>query len=206
MKNKTKMTKWLHEISFSGNLVELEPLNILHLDGLTEAVQDGNIWELWYTSAPSIQNAESYILKAIQEYDEDVSLPFAIIDKKTKKVVGTTRYMNAVAKNRRLEIGTTWYAKSAQKTGINTECKYLLLSYAFEDLQCIAVEFRTHFHNVDSRNAIARLGAKQDGILRNHSIDNTGHLRDTVVFSILDSEWKTVKKSLEFKMTRKYER
>ena len=108
------------------------------------------------------------------------------------------------AKNKRVEIGATWYSKKVQRTGINTECKYILLKYAFENLNCIAVEFRTHFHNHPSRNAILRLGAKQDGILRNHRVDEHGNLRDTVVFSILDSEWKTVKTSLEFKMTRSY--
>ena len=127
-----------------------------------------------------------------------------VLISKTNTIVGTTRYLNVDAKNKRVEIGATWYSKKVQRTGINTECKYILLKYAFENLNCIAVEFRTHFHNHPSRNAILRLGAKQDGILRNHRVDEHGNLRDTVVFSILDSEWKTVKTSLEFKMTRSY--
>src|SRR5690606_26803768 len=150
------------------------------------------------------ENVEAYIQKAVQEYDSDNSLPFVIIDKKSNKVIGTTRYMNAVEAHKRLEIGTTWYSKSYQRTGANTECKYLLLKYAFEQLNCIAVEFRTNWHNIQSRNAILGLGAKQDGVLRNHLIDETGCLRDTVVFSILNTEWKMVKKSLEFKMKRTY--
>jgi len=112
--------------------------------------------------------------------------------------------MNADSINKRIEIGTTWYSKSSQRTGINTACKYLLLEYAFEVLECIAVEFRTHWHNKQSRTAIENLGAKQDGILRNHKFDKTGNLRDTVVYSIIDSEWKTVKQSLEFKIDKKY--
>lgn len=185
-------------------MVTIEPLNIEHAAGLTEAVSDGNLWELWYTSTPTPDNVARYIHKALQDYESDVSLPFAIMSKETKKVIGTTRFMNVAPTHRRVEIGSTWYAKSHQRTGVNTECKYLLLRYAFESLHCIAVEFRTHWHNIQSRNAIARLGAKQDGVLRNHQIDPYGCLRDTVVFSIIDSEWKTVKTSLEFKMKKGY--
>ena len=146
----------------------------------------------------------SYIDKAIKEFEDDKSLPFAIIDLNKNQIVGTTRFMNADRINRRIEIGTTWYAKSSQRTGTNTQCKYLLLKYAFETLKCIAVEFRTHWHNTQSRLAITKLGAKQDGILRNHKFDKTGNLRDTVVFSIIDSEWNTVKQSLEFKINKEY--
>lgn len=198
------MNKWLNEIEIQGNLVLLKPLSIEHIEALTAAVKDGKLWELWYTSAPNPENVKSYIETAVNEYREDRSLPFVIVRKEDNQIVGTTRFMNANSKHKRLEIGTTWYSKSAQRTGINTECKYLLLKYAFETLNCIAVEFRTHFHNTQSRNAIARLGAKQDGILRNHSIDKTGNLRDTVVFSIINSEWNTVKQSLEFRMSKKY--
>lgn len=198
------MNKWLNEIEIQGNLVLLKPLSIEHVEALTQAVKDGKLWELWYTSAPNPENVKVYIETAVTEYKEDRSLPFVIVRKEDNQIVGTTRFMNANSKHKRLEIGTTWYSKSAQRTGINTECKYLLLKYAFETLNCIAVEFRTHFHNVQSRNAIARLGAKQDGILRNHSIDKSGNLRDTVVFSIINNEWNTVKQSLEFRMNRKY--
>ena len=198
------MIKWLNEINIEGDLVVLKPLNLDYITELTEAVKDGELWDLWYTSAPKLEEVTEYIQKAQKEFELEKSLPFVIIRKEDNKVVGTTRFMNADSKNKRLEIGTTWYSKSVQRTGINTECKYLLLKHAFENLECIAVEFRTHFHNNQSRNAITRLGAKQDGILRNHSIDKTGNLRDTVVFSIINNEWKTVKQSLKFKMKKKY--
>ncbi len=196
------MAKWLQEITLEGNLVTLSPLTALHREDIIEAASDGHLWELWYTSVPDKNNAQQYINKALQEFEEDKSLPFAIISKEHNKIIGTTRYMNVMSQHKRVEIGSTWYAKSYQRTGINTECKYLLLQYAFEKLQCIAVEFRTHWHNIPSRTAIARLGAKQDAILRNHQIDKDGLLRDTVVFSIIKEEWPTVKKSLEHKMQR----
>jgi RimJ/RimL family protein N-acetyltransferase len=128
--------------------------------------------------------------------------PFVVIDKSTNNLIGSTRYCNIEPLHRRLEIGYTWYSKSHQRTGVNTECKYLLLSHAFEDLKCIAVEFRTNWFNYASRTAILRLGAKQDGILRNHRIVSEGNYRDTVVFSIIESEWNIVKKSLEFEMKK----
>lgn len=198
------MNKWLNKITLENDMLILEPLEISHLDGLTHAVKDGELWNLWFTSAPSPQEVKSFIEKAIEEFEKGTSLPFAIIKKSTNQVIGTTRYMNTDSINKRLEIGTTWCAKSYQRTGMNTHFKYLLLQHAFEHLKCIAVEFRTHWHNIPSRNAIARLGAKQDGVLRNHKYDKSGNLRDTVVFSILNSEWNTVKQSLEFKMNKKY--
>ncbi len=196
--------KMLKKLEIEKSIIKLEVLNLTHISELTEAVKDGNLWELWYTSAPEPKNIEAYITKAIQDYEKGVSLAFAVRHKKSNKIIGTTRYMNVDAAHKRLEIGTTWYANTYQGTGVNTECKYLLLAHAFEVLECIAVEFRTHIHNLKSRKAIERLGAKQDGILRNHKIDATGCLRDTVVFSILNSEWKTVKKSLEYKMDKQY--
>ena len=198
------MMKWLNKIELSGKSVKLDPLTLAHVEGLTEAVKDGELWHLWYTSTPEPTAVNSYIETAINEFEKDKSLPFAVVRIEDNKVIGTTRFMNADSKNKRLEIGTTWYSKSVQRTGVNTECKYLLLQYAFEKLECIAVEFRTHWHNTQSRNAIERLGAKQDGVLRNHQLDKFGCLRDTVVFSILNSEWKTVKMSLEFIMNKKY--
>lgn len=201
---RSQMSTWLNTTTLEGTLVTMKPLGTEHAAGLAEAVSDGKLWELWYTSTPTPDSVESYIHKALQDYESGVALPFAIVSRETKKVIGTTRFINAVPAHRRVEIGYTWYAKSHQRTGVNTECKYLLLRYAFESLGCIAVEFRTHWHNIQSRNAIARLGAKQDGVLRNHQIDEHGCLRDTVVFSIIDSEWKTVKTSLEFKMRKNY--
>src|SRR5438270_2399473 len=130
------------------------------------------------------------------------AMPFIVRDHSSGDIVGSTRYFNVDAVNRRLEIGHTWYARAAQRTAINTECKLLLLSHAFENLECIAVEFRTHWFNEQSRTAIARLGAKQDGVLRNHQRLADGSKRDTVVFSILDSEWAAVRRHLEHRLTR----
>ncbi|MCR9226710.1 MAG: GNAT family N-acetyltransferase [Flavobacteriaceae bacterium] len=198
------MDSWLRPLQLEGELVKLVPLQKTHKVDLAFAASDGKLWELWYTAVPSPKTMDTYIDTALSEQASGGALPFAVINKKTNTIVGTTRYLNVDANNKRVEIGATWYSKKVQRTGINTECKYILLKYAFESLNCIAVEFRTHFHNHQSRNAILRLGAKQDGILRNHRLDEQGNLRDTVVFSILDSEWKTVKTSLEFKMTRSY--
>lgn len=198
------MQTWLNPIVLEGNLVRLIPMETSHVQALLEAASDGNLWELWYTSAPSADKVESYVKNALEEQKLGTSLPFVVIEKATDAIVGTTRYLNVDSKNKRVEIGATWYAKRTQRTGINTECKHLLLSHAFETLRTIAVEFRTHFHNHPSRNAILRLGAKQDGIIRNHIVDHNGLLRDTVVFSILNSEWPTVKNSLEFKMRKSY--
>lgn len=198
------METWLNPTTLEGNLVRLIPMEISHKSDVLAAASDGNLWELWYTSVPSPDTVGDYIANALMEQQEKRSLPFVILDKTSGKVVGTTRFMRADAPHRRVEIGSTWYAKSVQRTGVNTECKYLLLKHAFETLKTVAVEFRTHFHNHPSRNAILRLGAKQEGVIRNHRIDHNGNLRDTVIFSILDSEWPTVKTSLGFKMSRKY--
>lgn len=198
------MDPWLRPIQLEGELVKLVPLQKSQKVDLVFAASDGKLWELWYTTVPSPKTMDSYLDTALAEQALGEALPFAVINKKTNTIVGSTRYLNVDSKNKRVEIGATWYAKKVQRTGINTECKYLLLKYAFENLNCIAVEFRTHFHNHASRNAILRLGAKQDGILRNHRVDEQGNMRDTVVYSILDSEWKTVKTSLEFKMGRSY--
>lgn len=189
----------LQEVKLIGNRVSLIPLEKAHKEGLLKAASDGNLWELWYTSVPSIKNIDSYIETALHSKN---MLAFTIINNVDNAIIGCTRFCNIEPNNYRLEIGYTWYAKSVQRTGINTECKLLLLKQAFESFGCIAVEFRTNWFNIASRNAIARLGAKQDGVLRNHRIDPDDVLRDTVVFSIIKSEWKTVKKSLEFKLKK----
>jgi len=193
------MNNWLKDITLEGDLIRLIPLNKQHKQDLIKAASDGELWNLWYTSIPCEKTIDEYIDFALSENIKSKAHAFAVIDKSTDKIIGSTRYCNAT-NNNRIEIGYTWYAKSTQRTGINTECKYLLLKYAFEQLNCIAVEFRTNWHNHPSRNAITRLGAKQDGVLRNHLIDSEGIYRDTVVFSITDQEWRTVKKSLLFKM------
>ena len=196
------MNNWLKDITLEGDLVRLIPLTKQHNKDLVTAASDGELWNLWYTSVPSEQTIDDYIDFALNEKQAGRSHAFVVIDKSSNKIIGSSRYCNAINENR-VEIGYTWYAQSTQRTGINTECKYLLLKHAFEQLNCIAVEFRTNWHNHPSRNAIARLGAKQDGVLRNHLIDSEGVYRDTVVFSITNQEWPTVKKSLAFKMCKK---
>ena len=152
---------------------------------------------------PSAQTIDRYIATALNDQVQGLSLPFVVEHKRSGNIIGSTRYCNAVAQHRRVEIGYTWYSQSFQKTSANTECKRLLLEHAFTQLRAIAVEFRTHWHNHASRAAIARLGAKQDGVLRNHSIEADGAYRDTVVFSILDSEWPSVRKGLLFKLSQR---
>ncbi len=180
----------------------LEPLQREHESELLEAAKDGELWNLWYTSVAGSEAVLGYIDQAMKMRDEQGALPFVIRRNTDGRIVGSTRYFNVDEKNRRLEIGHTWYSKSVQRTGLNTECKYMLLKHAFEKLHCIAVEFRTHYFNFQSREAIARLGARQDGILRNHQMGANGTLRDTVVFSILQSEWPTVKAHLRHQLDK----
>ena len=191
------MSQWLQDTELSSQLVKLMPLKPEHRNDLIKAATDGKLWELWFTSVPNEESIDNYIAFALDEKNKKRSLPFVIVEQSTNTIIGSTRYCNTINDNR-LEIGYTWYAKSYQRTAVNTQCKYLLLQYAFEQLNCIAVEFRTNWHNHASRTAIARLGAKQDGVLRNHIIAADGELRDTVVFSIIRDEWQAVKKSLKF--------
>ena len=179
-------------------------MEMKYTEGLTEAVKDGQLWNLWYTFIPKPEAMEAWITKALQEYDERVSVPFVIKRNSDGKIIGSTRYMNIEKDIRRLEIGTTWYSKSAQRSPVNTECKLLLLQHAFESLQCLAVEFRTHRFNVNSRRAIERLGAQLDGILRSHRFSANGTVRDTVVYSIIQHEWENVKSNLLFMLNDKY--
>ncbi|MEO8254044.1 MAG: GNAT family protein [Flavobacterium sp.] len=194
------MEKWFKEVVLETDTIKLIPIEIIHKADLINASAEGNLSDLWFTSVPTINTIDNYILKAIEDFKHDKGLAFVVVDKKTNNVIGTTRYTNATPEHRRLEIGYTWYSKSFQKTYVNSECKLLLLSHAFENLKAIAVEFRTNWYNFPSRNAIARLGAKQDGVLRNHQIMSDGSLRDTVIFSIIESEWKACKRSLIFKI------
>ena len=196
------MPHWLKPTELTSDKITLVPMTLAHRDQIVEAAADGNLWELWYTGVPSAKSIDGYLESAMQDIAQGAALPFVIIDNASSKVIGSSRYCHATPEHRRVEIGYTFYSKSFQRTSVNTHCKMLMLSYAFEQLDTIAVEFRTHWHNHASRAAIARLGAKQDGVLRNHSIDADGALRDTVVFSILQSEWLTVKKSLQYKLTR----
>lgn len=195
------MTPITTPITLTGRHASLEPLSQDHHDALCDATRDGELWKLWYTIVPSPEEMRATIERRNVLLKEGTMLPWAVRDLQSGKVVGMTTYMNVDGKNRRVEIGSTWYAQSVQRTSLNTECKLLLLAHAFEALECIAVEFRTSFFNHQSRRAIERLGAKPDGILRNHIRMPDGTLRDTCVYSILPSEWPAVKKHLLFKLT-----
>jgi RimJ/RimL family protein N-acetyltransferase len=171
-----------------------------HASDLAEAAAEGDLWKTWYTSVPKPDAVLTEIERRLGLQDTGSMLPFAVLTP-DGKAVGMTTYMNIDAMHKRVEIGSTWYRKSVQRTGLNTECKLMLLSHAFEDLDCIAVEFRTHFLNRQSRAAIERLGAKQDGVLRAHQRTPDGALRDTAVYSILPHEWPAVKNGLTFRLS-----
>ena len=196
------MMVWLEPVTLQGPHARLEPLSQDHHDGLTEAVKDGELWKLWYTFIPKAEDMAREIDRRLGLQASGAMLPFTVFDA-GGKIAGMTTYMNVDALNRRVEIGSTWYAKRVQRSALNTQCKLLLLTHAFERLDCIAVEFRTHFFNHQSRRGIERLGAKQDGILRNHAISPNGTLRDTVVYSITAPEWPTVKAHLSYQLNDK---
>ena len=193
---------WLEPVTLRGAHARLEPLAPAHREGLAEAAKDGELWKIWYTAIPKPQDMDKEIARRLGLQAAGSMLPFTVFDV-GGAIAGMTTYMNVDAANRRVEIGSTWYAKRVHRTPLNTQCKLLLLAHAFETLDCIAVEFRTHFFNHQSRRAIERLGARQDGILRSHQIAPNGTLRDTVVFSIIASEWPTVKAHLEYQLNDK---
>jgi RimJ/RimL family protein N-acetyltransferase len=194
-------------VTLEGRHVRLEPMARVRADAtataLGAAAADGNMWESKVTTIPRPEGARAYVDQALIELDAGVSMPFSTVDRASGKVVGSTRYMNIEAPHRRLEIGTTWIGKSFQRTAINTEAKYLMLKHAFERLRCIAVDLRTHEKNVQSRAAIERLGAKLDGLLRNHRIMPDGSLRNTATYSITDTEWPEVKARLEARLRQR---
>ena len=192
---------FLEPVTLRGEHARLEPLSHDHIDGLVEAVSDGELWKLWYTFIPTAENMKKEIDRRLGLFAAGSMLPFTVFDAEGK-IAGMSTYMNVDAANRRVEIGSTWYAKRVQRSALNTQCKLLLLTHAFEALQCIAVEFRTHWFNHASRVAIERLGAKQDGVLRNHQLLPDGSKRDTVVFSIIDGEWPAVRRNLTFLLDR----
>lgn len=194
------MSAFAQAVTLSGRHAALEPLALDHHDELVEAVRDGELWNLWFTSIPKPEGMRAEIERRLGLQRTGSMLPFAVRSRASGKIAGMSTYMNIDANNRRVEIGSTWYAKSVQRSALNTECKLMLLAHAFEKLDCIAVEFRTGFFNYASRRAIERLGAKQDGILRSHQFYANGSLRDTVVFSIIAGEWPAVKHHLEFKL------
>ena len=189
-------------ITLNGQYGSLVTLSRVHCADLAEAVKDGELWNLWYTTIPTPDQMQAEIDRRLGLQNQGSMLPFAVIEKSSSKAVGMTTYFNIDATNKRLEIGATWYRKRVQRTALNTECKLMLLTHAFEQLKCIAVEFRTHFFNHQSRAGIERLGAKLDGVLRQHQVSRNGTLRDTCVYSIIDCEWPTVKGHLTHQLTK----
>jgi len=193
---------WLEPVFLSATHASLEPLQAEHRDALCAAVEDGELWNRWYTSIPRPEGMGAEIERRLQLQAQGSMLPFVIRERRSGQIAGLTSYMHVDAVNRRLEIGSTWYRHSVQRTPLNTESKLLLLRHAFETLDCIAVEFRTHFFNQQSRHAIERLGAKLDGILRSHQRLADGSLRDTCVYSIVAAEWPAVKAHLSWQLAR----
>jgi len=198
--------KFSEPIILRGQYASLVPLSYSHHDALCEAVKDGNLWELWYTTIPTPSTMREEIERRLSLQKNETMNPFCILDA-NKVPIGMTTYMNIDDDNRRLEIGSTWCRKSVQKTAINTECKLMLLSHAFEEFKCMAVEFRTHWFNFQSRRGIERLGAKLDGVLRSHVLNRHPNalntVRDTCVYSILENEFVSVKTHLNFQLDKK---
>ncbi len=188
-------------VTLRGRHARLEPLSPAHSAELQEASREHELWRTWYTSVPAPEKMDAEIERRLALQEAGSMLPFAVLDG-SGHAVGMTTFMNIDAVYRRVEIGSTWYSRRVQRSALNTECKLMLLAHAFDTLQCIAVEFRTHFFNQQSRQAIERLGARQDGILRNHSRASDGTLRDTVVFSIIESEWPAVRTHLRWQLDK----
>ena len=192
---------WPTPIALIGTHVTLRPLAREHEGGLIDAVRDGELWKLWYTSVPAPERMAAEIERRLGLQAKGSMLPFAVFDA-AGQIAGMTTYMNIDAANKRVEIGSTWYAGRVQRSPLNTECKRMLLGHAFEQLDCIAVEFRTHRLNTQSRRAIERLGAQLDGILRCHSRAGDGTLRDTAVYSITAAEWPAARSHLDWQLAK----
>ena len=186
-----------------GKLVELHPIQVEHRQPIIDAASDGQLWEMTLTVIPSPQTIDQYLNHAFENRDNGSHIPFVIIDAASRKVVGCTRFWKIDRANRKLEIGHTWLSQSFQRSGINTEAKYLLLTYAFEVMECVRVQFTTDENNTRSRAAILRIGAQQEGIIRHERIMPDGRKRNSVRFSIIDDEWKVIKAVLEGKMAGK---
>lgn len=196
------MSIWIEPVELHGEHVSLVPLTMEHYEQLREALIDGELWNLWYTSIPRPENLAAEIERRLALQTKGEMVPFAVIDKRTNQAAGMTTYCRLDQANRRVEIGYTWYRQNCQRTALNTECKLMLLRHAFEVLNCASVEFRTSAFNFTSRKAIERLGAKLDGVLRNARIFANGAIGDGYVYSILDNEWPIVKTNLEHKLQR----
>jgi RimJ/RimL family protein N-acetyltransferase len=195
---------FLSPVTLKGRHATLVPLAMNQIEGLKKATSDGDLSTLWYTAVPTPEGMAAEIERRLSLLAKDSMLPFTVLDAQGQ-VAGMTTYMNVDGANRRVEIGSTWYAKRVQRTPLNTECKLMLLGHAFDALNCIAVEFRTHRFNTQSRRAIERLGAQLDGILRSHQISPNGTLRDTAVYSITAAEWPTVRAHLQFQLQRPHQ-
>ena len=191
----------IQPIEFHGSHAALVPLSLDHHDDLVQAVQDGQLWQLWFTFIPPPEGMRQEIERRLALQQQGSMLPFAVLNA-SGQAVGMTTYMNIDAQHHRLEIGSTWYRQGVHRTPLNTECKLMLLRHAFDTLGCHAVEFRTHWFNQASRKAIERLGAKLDGVLRAHQIASNGTLRDTCVYSIVATEWPAVNAHLRFQLER----
>lgn len=189
-------------VTLEGRHVRLEPLSLDHHDALSRVGLDDDLWRLSPTVVESAEDMRRYLEAALQAQGEGTALPFVILERGSGTVVGSTRYGNIDRANRRVEIGWTWIARPWQRTAVNTDCKYLLLRHAFETLGCIRVEFKTDILNERSRQAILRIGAKEEGIFRNHMVTSTGRIRDSVYFSIVDREWPGVRARLEEMLER----
>lgn len=188
------------KITLEGKYVRLEPLSLKHAEGLRRAISDGELWKLFYTAVPYPEQVEQVIHIAEQQYNTAQGLAFATIDRASGTVIGSTRFMHSELAHKRTEIGATYLAKSFQRSGVNTEAKLLMLTHAFEVMDLNRVEFITNYLNVQSRNAILRLGAKEEGIMRNHMVMRDGNVRDSVLFSIVKHEWHGVKLHLQSKL------
>ncbi len=197
------MAAWIEALTLRGEHVVLEPLARAHAQALGEAAADGELWRLWYTSVPSPDRVREYVDAALEMREREGAMPFVVRRRSDARIVGSTRFFHVEAAHRRLELGHTWYAASAQRTAVNAECKLLLLGHAFEQLDAVAVELRTHFLNHASRRAIERLGAKLDGVLRHHQTMPNGTLRDTCVYSIVSAEWPGVRENLRLRLARR---
>lgn len=192
----------LHPVTLEGHGVRLEPLTYEHHDDLAVAAADGKLWELWFTMVPAPGETRAYIAEALAGQAQGHMLPWAVRELSSGTIIGTTRYHDIVAAIDRVEIGSTWYGQGWQRTHVNTGCKLLLLSHAFDTLGCKVVGLRTDNFNLTSQRAIEALGAKKDGVIRHHRARRDGTVRDTVMYSILATEWPDVKRHLALRLAR----
>ncbi len=200
MQSPNTKSSWVEPVTLEGRAVRLEPLGDAHLEGLCEVGLDEELWRWTLGHVRTREEMRAYLEVALKGQTEGTMLPFAILAQPSRQVVGSTRFGNVDRENRRVEIGWTWIGRRWQRTAVNTEIKYLMLRHAFETLGCVRVEFKTDALNQTSRRAILRLGAKEEGILRRHMITDSGRIRDTVYYSIIDGEWAEVKARLEAKL------